>query len=269
MTDQYRLEPAPLRAFLCAPLSNRFLARLPLCAVVLCLALLSACSRSTLPRNEEIDASIATTRWLDAKFGVVNNRDVGQLLNRVTDRLQGAVYGAALETELDRGVARDYSNFRWQVFVLKAREPNAFSAGGGVIFVTSGMFVYGSSEAELAAVISHEMAHQLLGHIKDALDEDGFSPDGPHYTTSLDNELEADRLGVRILRAAHYDPRAAVSALTIPYRLSGRNVSEGNKAWIDARTARLHQQIGEMGNFLPATESSREYNRVRMEFRQG
>ena len=52
-------------------------------------------------------------------------------------------------------------------FFLLARYPsiNAFATPGGVVVVNSGLFVFTSTESELAGVLSHEIAHIVLRHI--------------------------------------------------------------------------------------------------------
>ena len=47
--------------------------------------------------------------------------------------------------------------------------PNAFALPGGVIIVTGGLLKTLKSEAELAAVLSHEMGHIELSHCLDTV----------------------------------------------------------------------------------------------------
>ena len=48
--------------------------------------------------------------------------------------------------------------FVYRVFILPYEDPNAFALPGGVIMVTEGLFDVMKSEAELVAVLAHEMA---------------------------------------------------------------------------------------------------------------
>lgn len=53
----------------------------------------------------------------------------------------------------------------WHFAVLETPVVNAFSCPGGFIFITTGALVQMQSEAELAAVLGHEIAHTTQRHI--------------------------------------------------------------------------------------------------------
>jgi predicted Zn-dependent protease len=109
--------------------------------------------------------------------------------------------------------------------VLDTDEVNAFAAPGGYVFVTRGALSVMESEAELAAVLGHEVAHvdethvldeirrssvfstvqdeaQLSGALLDRLSEVG----GSLLFTGLsrEDELEADSLGILYAAASGY-----------------------------------------------------------------
>ena len=52
---------------------------------------------------------------------------------------------------------------RWRFTVLDTPEPNAFALPGRRILVTRGMLALVGDEAELAAVLGHEIGHSLAG----------------------------------------------------------------------------------------------------------
>ena len=54
--------------------------------------------------------------------------------------------------------------FRWEVTVVDDNTVNAWALPGGKIAVNKGLLRYVNSESELAAVLSHEMAHAELSH---------------------------------------------------------------------------------------------------------
>lgn len=125
-------------------------------------------------------------------------------------------------------------------FVLKDSAINAFAAPGGYIAVNSGLILASQSEAELAAVMAHEIAHVTQRHIARRFEAMNnlrlpslaamaaailigmASPDAGmaamaatqagqaqmqiNFTRA--NELEADRVGMQTLAAADFDPRA-------------------------------------------------------------
>lgn len=120
----------------------------------------------------------------------------------------------------------------WRFGVIDNANINAFAAPGGYVFVTSGLMQQIKSEAELAGVLAHEIAHVLKKHHlkavqkaagtgaladvaalaakddqRDKLDKI-FNVGRELYMRGLDkdDEFEADRMGVVIAARAGYDP---------------------------------------------------------------
>jgi predicted Zn-dependent protease len=114
----------------------------------------------------------------------------------------------------------------WRFSVVRNLGPNAFSVGGGYVFVTEGAITFSKNEAELAAILAHELGHELAGHFcnfetarSGGLFDIFSSSPVPEYQDSTgvgsvrqtidpQKELEADRYAVSILQATGYDPRA-------------------------------------------------------------
>ena len=110
---------------------------------------------------------------------------------------------------------------------------NAFVLPNNHVFVLTGLFQCVKNEDELAAVLGHEMAHNLARHAGERLSENIFlgilarmslllDPSGMLYTIlvptlkvvrelphSRDHEVEADYIGLHLASDACYDPRAA------------------------------------------------------------
>ena len=74
-----------------------------------------------------------------------------------------STYVQNLVQRLGEHVAQN-SAVAWRVSVVRNHAPNAFSIGNGHIFVTDGAFRFARTEAEFAAILGHEMGHQLAGH---------------------------------------------------------------------------------------------------------
>jgi predicted Zn-dependent protease len=148
----------------------------------------------------------------------------------------------------------DRPGLQWRFGVLDTNDINAFAAPGGYVFVTAGLIGRLQSEAELAAVVAHEIGHVVRKHhlvaIQDqagsnimtnlmsiAADQDENSAEwnmlidagSDLYTKGLsrDDELDADLVGVVILARAGYDPYALASVLQ---RLGGVNPSDSTLA---------------------------------------
>lgn len=78
-------------------------------------------------------------------------------------------------------------------------------ADGLSVRVTEGlMTLTAKDDAELAAVVAHEMSHNLLGH------RDRLAATGRGNKQVLTTEMEADRLSVWLMKNAGYDPAAAL-----------------------------------------------------------
>mgnify|MGYP001191789972 CR=1 FL=1 len=146
----------------------------------------------------------------------------------------------------------------YEFVVLDTDLVNAFAAPGGFIFVTRGLLQEMSNEAELASVLGHEIGHvagwHSIGMIQrqmgyGALTTLGAIASGIHmgpeamilvaqtadlFTSlyllgySREHELEADRVGVRYMLSAGYDPKAA---LTFFERLAALEKKEGPDHW--------------------------------------
>jgi predicted Zn-dependent protease len=162
-------------------------------------------------------------------------------------KAQGALDVDAAQTARVRKIAQkliaqvgvfrpDAANWNWQVHVLNSDEVNAWCMPGGKIAVYSGLInQIKPTDAELAAVIGHEMAHALREHAREQVSQQmvtnmGLSVlsavTGVGATADLGNalsqvmftlpnsrthEAEADRIGVELAARAGYDPRAAVT----------------------------------------------------------
>ena len=87
-------------------------------------------------------------------------------------------------------------------------------ADGRYVQVTTALAIYAADDAELAAVLAHEFAHNILGH-RVRLDAAGvsrgfFGNFGRNAARIRDTEIEADRYSIYLLDRAGYDPEAAV-----------------------------------------------------------
>ena len=117
----------------------------------------------------------------------------------------------------------------WAFTVLEDAAVNAFALPGGHVYVNSGLIAAAESEAELASVVGHEVAHVAARHSTEriakaqgvafvaqlALGNDpgfvrqlvaGLIGRGAIARFSRTDELEADRLGLGFMAEAGYDP---------------------------------------------------------------
>ena len=120
--------------------------------------------------------------------------------------------------------------------VVEDEEVNAFSLPGGYVFVNDGLVKKTGGDDELASVIAHELAHitarhavkryetnlgyQLLQLASLAAARQGASARGvgvalqaARLAYAREDELEADRLAVKYLKASGFDPKAMLTFL--------------------------------------------------------
>ena len=122
--------------------------------------------------------------------------------------------------------------------LLDSTQVNAFALPGGYIYITRGMLAYLNSEAELAAVLGHEIGHVTARHsvrqqstsavtgILGAVLAASTGIQGADSLTSMagtaivrgygrEHELEADRLGAEYLARSGYDPDAMLKVVSV------------------------------------------------------
>ncbi len=91
-------------------------------------------------------------------------------------------------------------------FWVDVRKKRDAGADGDRVRVTSGLIDYVRDDDELAAVVAHELAHNLLGH----RDRINAAKSGKTRLIKATEE-EADRLSIWLMANAGYDPEAAIS----------------------------------------------------------
>lgn len=137
----------------------------------------------------------------------------------------------------------------WQFAVLDTPQVGAYAAPGGYVFITTGMLNQLSSEADLAGVLAHEVAHVVQRHHLKAIQQQsqtGLLSDlavlaaqtsqarsgdidgrgayaADRFTKSVsdlyarglsrDDEYQADAMGVILASRAGYDPYGLASVL--------------------------------------------------------
>ena len=201
------------------------------------------------PENEYyVGRSVATNLLSRSQYKYVEASDfqAGQLgattgyVNAVGNVLAAAAMSAP------RGDDRPSPIAGWHFVIVDDESINAFAASGGYILVNKGLIKAAKNEDELAAVLAHEIAHTVRGHaigsIKKArmagvykemldntvqLDEQQLGTLTKAFEGAMDDmidsmvvkgysrdtEFEADRVGLKIMADAGYDPAAFIKLL--------------------------------------------------------
>lgn len=171
---------------------------------------------------------MAAQSWqqIQADTRATNNRAYRQRAEQVSNRLLQAA---------------GYSPGQWEVRVFQGDAINAFALPNGKIGVYEGMMTFVDSDDQLAAVIAHEIAHVEEKHSQERVNSQVATQTGVEIAGGLlgasgvggaqqiaailgagaqygvllpysrNQELEADREGLGIMRRAGYDPSAAVA----------------------------------------------------------
>lgn len=99
-----------------------------------------------------------------------------------------------------------------ETIVVNSSDINAWSDGRHV-FVSTGMMRLAQTEDQLAFVVGHEMAHNILGHASVNDTHGLLSLFGIGSAKIRRQESAADALSVRLMGPAAYEPAAAVEVL--------------------------------------------------------
>jgi len=162
-----------------------------------------------------------------------------QLGREITGNLLGAaplVKDAELQkyvNQVGRWVASqsERADLPWHFGVIESEDLNAFSAPGGFVLITKGLYRKLENEAQLAGVLGHEIGHVVKKHQLKLLQKQqllnfgaglvsdkfgsgnqtiqkviGSGAEISARSLDKDAEFEADRIGVVLTARAGYDP---------------------------------------------------------------
>ncbi len=143
-----------------------------------------------------------------------------------------------------QGTEANYAQLPWEFTVLDSDVVNAFALPGGKIFASRGLLVELDNEAQMAAVLGHEVGHVTAEHVNERVSHSmliqgisigtavaagqsesdwakvvpivvGLGGQGYLLRFNRKQELEADTLGVRYMTRAGYDPEAMLELLDV------------------------------------------------------
>jgi hypothetical protein len=169
------------------------------------------------------------------------------------------------------------SEFEYEFFIIDSPEPNAFALPGGKIFINKGLLKLLGTEAELAGVLAHELAHTVLSHgfqdmasaaIRETVEVIPFVGKGINELETLTynrrQEQEADQLATRIIATAGY----AADGLHTVTTLFERMDSSSAPTWLrthpapEKRVGYLEELIVKNGYNRYAYEGVASYQKV-------
>ena len=202
-----------------------------LCVIATYAVLLLAGGGCSISREQEIQLGRQARPEFEQEFGGLHpDADLQQYVQQV---------GAELAEKTDR------PDLPWEFRVLQSDQVNAFALPGGFIYITEGMLRQLKNEAQLAAVLGHEVGHvahrhsvrqlqraqvvqgggalaAILGGSSDAVNVGQLVGNLALMKYGRDQEKEADLSGMKYLVAEGYEPKAMLGLMEVLETTGGR-----------------------------------------------
>jgi len=222
--------------------------------------------RVAMSPEQEIALGLRSAPEMAAQMGGISrNPQATALVRRVGEKLVRESLAAK-------------SPYKFSFHVLAdARTVNAFALPGGPVFITEGLLRHLKTEAEVAAVLGHEIGHVIARHSSERLAKQQLTQglvsavvlgSGDYSTAQIgqmvggminmkygrEDEIESDRLGLRVMAEAGYDPRAMIRVMEVLAQASGGSRQPEFMSTHPApenRAARIREEIAKLpaGNF--------------------
>jgi predicted Zn-dependent protease len=235
--------------------------RLSLAALVLAAggatALLGGCASNpatgktdlvTMSEQQEIELGRKMHPQILQKYGRYDDEQLQQYVNSVGQRIAAQSHRP---------------NLQYTFTVLDGDEVNAFALPGGYVYITRGIMAYLNSEAELAAVLGHEVGHvtarhsvrqqtgataagvgaTLIGILTgsgDLMNVAGMAGNALVSGYGRDMELEADELGAEYLNRIGFEPEAMIDVVRL---LKNQEMFELQMARQENRPPRVYHGV--------------------------
>ena len=248
------------------PASTRILKRILLCLPFL-LTVCFGVSQSQSPYSFQKDDSILKKKYLDQSLIKKNNtlasldkkfaadykkiyedqfNEIGRLWRSDRSVTSPAAHGY-LQSIVQKIISVNPDLAKMDARVVFSRDwwPNAYSMGDGTIAINAGLMVFLHNEAELAFVVSHELAHYYLDHTNKSIRQHVEKINSEEFQSELkriskiefganrqleelsrtfvfgsrrhnrDNEAAADKLAFRFMKRTGYDCGAIKTCLEL------------------------------------------------------
>lgn len=230
--------------------------------------------------SEERQMGLQAYQQVLSKEALSHDAQVNALIDKVGRRIAAAA-------ERPPGELWRAPRFRWEFKTVDNNEPNAFCLPGGKVVVYTGILPITRTEAGLAVVIGHEVAHALARHGAERMSDQMVAQVGASAAAiamaatiggnnrryvpvmmaalgagatvgyllpmSRAQESEADRIGLVLMALAGYDPR---EALGVWERMRAANTGKHNAEWLSTHPADS-TRLADIRRWLP--EAMRYY----------
>lgn len=191
---------------------------------------------SLIPASSMLSMSYQQYEQFLGEARLSDDKEKTRMVKRVGRRIQKAVEQYFAE----QGQSRRLENYEWAFNLVESDDINAWALPGGKVVVYTGILPVARTEAGLAVIMGHEIAHAVARHGNERMSQTMLSQfgyvalsqaleDKPEQTRQLWmaayglgaqvgfilpysrlHEKEADHLGLIFMAMAGYDPHAAV-----------------------------------------------------------
>ncbi len=186
--------------------------------------------------NRKVGGSKGIGNWYSLEKEIAMGKEYAQQIEASTNLIEDSFVREYVNRIGQNLVRNSDVRVSFTIKVIDSNEANAFALPGGFLYVNSGLILMAGSEAELAAVMAHEIAHVAAHHATRQMTRGhlaklasiplifvgggvgyaiataaGFALPMASLSFSRGFEAEADYLGLQYLYATGYDPNAYVS----------------------------------------------------------
>ena len=213
-------------------------------ALILLSTIIYSCSRVPLTGRKQfaIIPSSQMQSMATAQYGqfmqqnqVIRSGNDAAMVKRVGQRISSAVTNYLQS----KGAGKILQGFKWEYNLVQSPQANAWCMPGGKIAVYTGILPITKTEAGLAAVMGHEVAHAIAKHGNERMSQAlgaqllgaaggvALSTKNPRHgqvfnqafgvgsqlgllAFSRKHELEADEMGMIFMAKAGYHPQEAI-----------------------------------------------------------
>lgn len=228
--------------------------------VTLILSLLAGCAQNPvtgsndfvmMSENQEIAIGRQNDAQIKKQYKVYGSKALQDYVNRIGQRI---------------GQKSHRPSLKYHFTVLDTPDINAFALPGGYVYITRGILAYLNSEAELAAVLGHEIGHVTARHgvrqqsaaqaanigltIASIFVPQINTAGGSNLANLVggallsgygrEHELEADRLGAEYLARTDYDPQAIITVIGV---LKNQELQDAELAKKEGREPRRYHGV--------------------------
>lgn len=205
----------------------------------------------TMSESQEVSVGRSEDKKVREQYGIYNDPALQEYVSGIGQRLAKTSHRPGLQ---------------YQFTVVDSPEINAFALPGGYIYITRGILAYLNSEAELAAVLGHEIGHVTARHSVQQMSAATAANVGasvlqimvPQVRNSAgdmlintlggallsgygrEHELEADRLGAEYLARTGYDPQAMIKVVGV---LKNQELFDNEVAKAEGREPRRYHGL--------------------------